>query len=100
MKKKTTTRYLVIFNFQDGTGHELEKKVQDRSGNGIPSGPVPKRLAPRSDVQMAGGPHYVTIKMVVKVSGFFNFLLFLPILSVSFYIMMGKFDLAGFLQFC
>ena len=47
---------------------------------------------------MAGGTHYVTIKMVVKVSGFFNFLLFLPILSVSFYIMMGIFDLAVFLQ--
>ena len=76
----------------------LEKKVQDRLGTGIPSGPVPKRLAPRSDVQMAGGTHYVTIKMVVKVSGFFNFLLFLPILSVSFYIMMGIFDLAVFLQ--
>ena len=76
----------------------LEKKVQDRLGTWIPSGPVPKRLAPRSDVQVAGGTHYVTKKMVVKVCGFFNFLLFLvlPILSVSSYIMTGAFGLAVF----
>ena len=38
-KRNLIARYPVIFNFRVGTGRVLEKKVQDGSSTGIPSGP-------------------------------------------------------------